>query len=383
MLVDFIRNNLKSDDGTYDAKVIEQFRYSLGPRFVAEYQKSLNGGQEKERFYDEVFLRYRSAHDCLDAIMPRLDPDWRSHYSNAEKAYFKFISKVSSHGNHDFNYANYVDADSAGELRRATVRYFDANGPTDELIRQMLFKDMNLLRKYPELCANTAGLSDGEMALFKFCENYRVNNSNIKKWGLNPDNLPDYVNGYGLTGKLIDQILLSDIDFLRKNPDLQARLSDDEKAFLGFCEQYGIDTDEIKKYQLTLDNLADYFDANGPKPRFWQDAFASDAYDLDLIYKYYQNQDEAGRERMGLDDKQIAVMEGYDGIDEGNDWNRPRQVFGSYIKEHYDRLTTDQIKQVSGIIVRLIDSNSSELAERSGDFARELLELDIDKIPEA
>ena len=86
---------------------------------------------------------------------------------------------------------------------------------------------------------------------------------------------------------------------------------------------------------------------------------------------------------MGLDGKQIAVMEGYDDIDEGNDWNKPRQVFGSYIKEHYDRLTTDQIKQVSGIIVRLIDSNSSELAERSGDFARELLELDMDKIPEA
>ena len=383
MLVDFIRNNLKSDDGTYDAKVIEQFRYSLGPRFVAEYQKSLNGGQEKERFCDEVFLRYRSAHDCLDAIMPRLDPDWQSHYSNAEKAYFEFISKVSSHGNCDFNYTNYVDADSASELRRATARYFDANGPTDELIHQMLFKDMNLLRKYPELCANTTGLSNGEMTLFKFCESYRVNNSNIKKWGLSPDNLPDYVNDYGLTSKLIDQILLSDIDFLQRNPDLQARLSDDEKAFLGFCEQYGIDTDEIKKYQLTLDNLADYFDANGPKPRFWQDAFASDAHNLDLIYKYYQNQDEAGRERMGLDDKQIAVMEGYDGIDEGNDWNRPRQVFGSYIKEHYDRLTTDQIKQVSGIIVRLIDSNSSELAERSGDFARELLELDIDKIPEA
>ena len=383
MLVDFIRNNLKSDDGTYDAKVIEQFRYSLGPRFVVEYQKSLNGGQEKERFYDEVFLRYRSAHDCLDAVMPRLDPDWRSHYSDAEKAYFKFISKVCSHGNHDFNYANYVDADSAGELRRATVRHFDANGPTDELIRQMLFKDMNLLRKYPELCANTAGLSDGEMALFKFCENYRVNNSNIKKWGLNPDNLPDYVNDYGLTSKLIDQILLSDIDFLQRNPDLQARLSDDKKVFLEFCEQYGIDTDEIKKYQLTPDNLTDYFDANGPKPKFWQDTFLSDAHNLDLVYEYSQNQDEAGKKRMGLDDKQIAAMEEYNGIDEGDSWNKPRQVFGSYIKEHYDRLTTDQIKQVSGIIVRLIDSNSSELAERSGDFARELLELDIDKIPEA
>ena len=383
MLVDFIRNNLKSDDGTYDAKVIEQFRYSLGPRFVAEYQKSLNGGQEKERFCDEVFLRYRSAHDCLDAIMPRLDPDWQSHYSNAEKAYFEFISKVSSHGNCDFNYTNYVDADSASELRRATARYFDANGPTDELIHQMLFKDMNLLRKYPELCANTTGLSNGEMTLFKFCESYRVNNSNIKKWGLSPDNLPDYVNDYGLTSKLIDQILLSDIDFLQRNPDLQARLSDDKKVFLEFCEQYGIDTDEIKKYQLTPDNLTDYFDANGPKSKFWQDVFfASDAHDLDLIYKYYQNQDEAGKKRMGLDDKQIVAMEEYDGIDEGNDWSKPRQVFELYVKEYYDELTIDQIKWAASIVSRLASSNASELADRSEAFTRELLKLDTDKIPE-
>ena len=383
MLVDFIRNNLKSDDGTYDAKVIEQFRYSLGPRFVAEYQKSLNGGQEKERFCDEVFLRYRSAHDCLDAIMPRLDPDWQSHYSNAEKAYFEFISKVSSHGNCDFNYTNYVDADSASELRRATARYFDANGPTDELIHQMLFKDMNLLRKYPELCANTTGLSNGEMTLFKFCESYRVNNSNIKKWGLSPDNLPDYVNDYGLTSKLIDQILLSDIDFLQRNPDLQARLSDDKKVFLEFCEQYGIDTDEIKKYQLTPDNLTDYFDANGPKPKFWQDTFLSDAHNLDLVYEYYQNQDEAGKRRMGLDDKQIAAMEEYNGIDEGDSWNKPRQVFGSYVKNHYDELTIDQIKWTASIVSRLASSNASELAERSEAFTRELLKLDADKIPEA
>ncbi len=86
---------------------------------------------------------------------------------------------------------------------------------------------------------------------------------------------------------------------------------------------------------------------------------------------------------MGLDGKQIAVMEGYDGIDEGNDWNKPRQVFGSYVKNHYDELTIDQIKWTASIVSRLASSNASELAERSEAFTRELLKLDADKIPEA
>lgn len=51
-------------------------------------------------------------------------------------------------------------------------------------------------------------------------------------------------------------------------------------------------------------NYTELFDANGPKPEVWQDVFLRGGYLA--IFRYYQNQDEAGRERMGLDDKQIG-----------------------------------------------------------------------------
>ena len=258
--------------------------------------------------------------------------------------------------------------------------YFDSIGPTNKMKDEILFRNVSFLYDHPEL---QTGLPDNKKNLIKFCGDYRADNNNIKKWGLSLDNLPDYVNDYGLTSKLIDQILLSDIDFLQKNPDLRARLSDDEEALLKFRERYGIDDDEIKKYQLAPDNLTDYFDANGPKSKFWQDTFLSDTHNLDLIYKYYQNQDEAGRERMGLDDKQIAVARSYSSIGEGNDWNNPRRIFESYVKDYYDELTINQIGWVADITARLANSNASELAERSEAFTSELLKLDADKIPEA
>ena len=245
---------------------------------------------------------------------------------------------------------------------------------------EILFRNVSFLYDHPEL---QTGLPDNKKNLIKFCGDYRADNNNIKKWGVTRDNLSDYFNSYDSTNKLIDQILLSDIDFLQKNPDLRARLSDDEEALLKFRERYGIDDEEIKKYQLAPDNLTDYFDANGPKSKFWQDTFLSDTHNLDLIYKYYQNQDEAGRKRMGLDDKQIAVARGYSSIGEGNDWNNPRRIFESYVKDYYDELTINQIGWVADITARLANSNASELAERSEAFTSELLKLDADKIPEA
>ncbi len=101
-----------------------------------------------------------------------------------------------------------------------------------------------------------------------------------------------------------------------------------------------------------------------------------------MILRYYQNQDEAGRERMGLDDKQIAVAKGAGNIGGNDNWNSPRRAFKSYVEEHYDELTVERIKQVSGIIARLTNSNASELAERSEAFTSELLKLDTDRMPE-
>ena len=101
-----------------------------------------------------------------------------------------------------------------------------------------------------------------------------------------------------------------------------------------------------------------------------------------MILRYYQNQDEAGKERMGLDDKQIAVAKGAGNIGGNDNWNSPRRAFKSYVEEHYDEFTVERIKQVSGIIARLTNSNASELAERSEAFTSELLKLDTDRMPE-
>ena len=149
-------------------------------------------------------------------------------------------------------------------------------------------------------------------------------------------------------------------------------------------ENGGYDVEAIiDLHHLTdlTDNYAELSDANGLKPEVWQDIFSQGGHLM--ILRYYQNQDEAGRERMGLDDKQIAVTRGYGSISKGSYWNNPRKLFDSYIKEHYDELTIDQVKWTASIVSRLANSNASELAERSEAFTRELLKLDTDKIPEA
>ena len=258
--------------------------------------------------------------------------------------------------------------------------HFDADGPTGKMKEKILFNNVKVLYKHPEL---QEGLLAEQKNMVRFCGEYNLDNSHMRKYGVTPDSLTDYFDTNGSTDKLIDKVLFNDIKFIYDHPELQADLSDDKKNMVRFCGEYNLDNSHMRKYGVTPDSLTDYFDANGPKPKFWQDAFASGAHDLDLIYKYYQNQDEAGKKRMGLDDKQIAVAKGYGSISEGDDWNDSRKLFESYVREHYDELTAEQIRQVSGIIVHLIDSNASELAERSEAFASELLKLDTDKIPEA
>ena len=176
--------------------------------------------------------------------------------------------------------------------------------------------------------------------------------------------------------------------FLEANKD-QTSEADGSRAMVDLLDKMknengGYDVEAIIDLHHLTDlagNYAELSDANGLKPEVWQDIFSQGGHLM--ILRYYQNQDEAGRERMGLDDKQMAVARGYGSINEGNDWNNPRKIFESYVKEHYDELTIDQIKWTASIVSRLANSNASELAERSEAFTRELLKLDADKIPEA
>ena len=147
-----------------------------------------------------------------------------------------------------------------------------------------------------------------------------------------------------------------------------------------FCEECGLDNRGIAGYGITADNLPEYFDANGPVPEFLWGIFSGGNYNV--IYKYYQSQGEAGIKRMGFDDKQMTAIDSCGNVGEDSGWNNPPKAFGDYVNDHYDELTIEQIRQVSGIIARLSNSNASELAERSEAFADELLKLDTDKIPE-
>ena len=178
------------------------------------------------------------------------------------------------------------------------------------------------------------------------------------------------------------------VRFLEAHKD-QTRKADGSRALVNLLgkmknENGGYDMKAIIDLQrltgLTY-NYKKLFDANGLKPKVWQNVFSQGGHLA--ILRYYQNQDEAGKKRMGLDDKQIAVARGYSSISEGNDWNDSRSLFESYVREHYDELTIDQIKWTASIMARLSNSNASELADRSEAFTRELLKLDTDKIPEA
>ena len=245
--------------------------------------------------------------------------------------------------------------------------YFNASGPTSKMINKAFFDITDFLYKHPEL---QEGLSAEQKSMVRFCGECNLHSRDINRYELTADSLSEHFNADGPTSKMKDKILFSNVELLYKHPELQEGLSAEQKSMVRFCGEYSLDNSYIGKCGLTPDNLTDYFDTNGPKPKFWQDAFLSDAHNLDLVYEYYQNQDEAGKKRMGLDDKQIAVARGYSSIGEGNDWNNPRNLFESYVREHYDELTIDQIKWTASITARLANSNASELADRSEAFTR-------------
>ena len=429
-------SKMRDEDGRYDAEAVRLFRESMGSICINNPEELFDGDELTDKFYSTVFMRCYCNKDT-DKFMSYIDSDWKDHYGDAGRKYLELVSTYPDSGYYvdirkrqwiekyldaggpvnglangilcdAYDQLEYVPAEKipnewqklrsfcetysyrmdglGGATNMESILigdltdYFDANGPTDKLIDKILFNDIKFIYDYPELQAD---LSDDKKSMVRFCDGYDLDNSHMRKYGVTPDSLTDYFDANGPTDKLIDKILFNDIKFIYDYPELQADLSDDKKSMVRFCDGYDLDNSHMRKYGVTPDSLTDYFDANGPKPKFWQDAFASGAHDLDLIYKYYQNQDEAGKKRMGLDDKQMAVARGYSSISEGNDWNDSRSLFESYVREHYDELTIDQIKWTASIMARLSNSNASELADRSEAFTRELLKLDTDKIPEA
>ena len=78
--------------------------------------------------------------------------------------------------------------------------------------------------------------------------------------------LKDYLDADGPTNELFDEIFLDgeNIKIFREHPELQTKLTGDKKSFIKFCDKYGLSNQDMRKCGLAVDNLPEYFDANGP-----------------------------------------------------------------------------------------------------------------------
>ncbi len=364
-------SKMKKEDGKYDTEAVRLFRKSMGSICINDPRELFDGDELADKFYSAVFMRCYCNKDT-DKFMSYIDSDWKDHYGDTGRKYLELISTYPDEGNYE-------------QKRQWVGEYLDAGGPASELANGILCDAYDQLEYVP-----AEKMPDEWQKLRNFCGTYSYSMSrlNVVSGATKMENiligdLAEYFDANGPTDKLIDKVLFNDIKLIYDHPELQADLSDDKKSMVRFCDGYDLDNSHMRKYGVTPDSLTDYFDADGPGSKLWWDTYNNGGNDLVLIYRYHQNQDEAGRKRMGLDDKQIAVARGYSSISEGNDWNNSRKLFESYVKEHYDELTADQIKWTASIMARLASSNASELAERSEAFTRELLKLDAAKIPEA
>ena len=430
-----VLSKMKDENGEYDIKAIGRLRRFVGEACIESPNELFDGDNPTDKFYSLVFRQACYGEEDIDKFMSHIDDKWQDRYGDTGRKYLELVSTYPSWSDAFSDkriewIKNYLDAGGpTNELfdeilldgnnitifgkhpelqtkladdKRSLIKfceecgldnrdiaeygltadnlseYFDANGPTSKMKDEMLFKDIEVLYDRPEL---QEGLSAEQKSMVKFCEECGLDNRDIAEYGLTADNLSEYFDANGPTSKMGDKVLFSNIELLYKHPEFQEGLSDEQKSMVKFCEECGLNSWTVAKYRLTSDNLPEHFDANGPMPEFLQKIFLDGDYDV--IYKYYQSQDEAGRERMGLDDKQVSFAVGYGSLNEGNEWNSPQRAFRDYVSDHYDELTAEQIRQASGIIARLSNSNASELAERSEAFTRELLKLDSDKIPEA
>mgnify|MGYP001010392586 CR=1 FL=1 len=369
-------SKMKKEDGRYDTEAVEQFRESMGAICINNPGELFDGDKLTDKFYSAVFMRYYRNKDT-DKFMSYIDSDWKDHYGDTGREYLKLAS-------------TYPDTGSPGDRAIWIEDYLDAGGPVNGLVNGILcdaYCHGDALR-----CVSAEKIPDEWQPFINFCQtylyglDYRLNEWSIGGFVTEMENiligdLTEYFDANSPTDKMVDKILFNDVSFLYDHPEFWVDLADDKKSMVKFCGEHSLDNSYMRKCGLAPGSLTDYFDANGPKPDFWQGLFTNGAYDL--IYKCSQNQDEVGKKRMGLDDKQTAVVKGYGSISEGNGWNDSRKLFESYVREHYDELTAEQIKWTASIMARLANSNASELADRSEAFTRELLKLDTDKIPEA
>ena len=343
---------MKDENGEYDIEAIEQFQGCVGRSCIDSPGELFDGGQPADEFYSLVFKRSYRNKKGIDKFMSHIDSEWQDHYGDTGR---KYLSLVSAYPDRQSSFSSYERAkwledylDAGGptnelfdeifldgenikifrenpelqtkltgdkksfikfcdkyglsnqDMRKCGLAvdslsdYFDANDPTSKIKDWIMFNDVKVLYKYPEL---QEGLSAERKSLIKFCEKYGFDSSGMHVYDITIDNLPDYFDASGPTSKMKSKILLNNVGALYECPELQEGLSAEQKNMVRFCGECDLDNRDIAGYGLTADNLAEYFDANGPTSKMINKAFFNI---IDFLYKHSELQEGLSAERKSM-----------------------------------------------------------------------------------
>ena len=384
---------MKDESGEYDIEAIEWFQGCVGGSCINSPGELFDGDQPTDEFYSLVFKRSYRNKKGIDKFMSHIDSEWQDHYGDTGR---KYLSLVSTYPDGQSSFSSYERAkwledylDAGGptnelfdeifldgenikifrehpelqteltgdkksfikfcdkyglsnqDMRKCGLAvdslsdYFDANGPTSKIKDWIMFNDVEVLYKYPEL---QEGLSAEQKSLIKFCEKYGFGSSGMYVYDITIDNLPDYFDASGPTSKMKGKILLNNVGALYECPELQEGLSAEQKNMVRFCGECDLDNQDIAGYGLTADNLAEYFDANGPTSKMINKAFFNI---IDFLYKHSELQEGLSAERKsmvkfceecGLDNRDIAEYGlTADNLSEYFDANGPTSKMGDKV----------------------------------------------------
>ena len=132
-------------------------------------------------------------------------------------------------------------------------------------------------------------------------------------------------------------------------------------AFLDAYEKLRLARSTIIKNSAT-EEIIKYFDADGPKPEFWQDSFEKGDFNTAAKYKRFTDD-------TIFDEKHSVTLEEYNSIQE---WEL-RDKFRVFMVDHFDSIPIETIDYVSNTLNRLSLSNAEEISEHYAGFADAIL----------
>ena len=188
--------------------------------------------------------------------------------ADGSKAMINMLSKMKDEdGKYDIEAMNQLQLNIGRFCTEAPDKLFDEGKPTDEfyslVFKQSFHGDIDKFMSYVDSDWKDHYGDVGRKYL-ELVSTYPNQSSPFSdecaEW------IKNYLDAGGPTNELFDEILLDrdNITIFGKHPEWQVKLADDKKSLVKFCEECNLSGYSIREYGLTADNLAEFFDADGP-----------------------------------------------------------------------------------------------------------------------